>query len=157
MLVKWMLHWYVDTFFKTNVWACLRHGSWDDASAIVKPCLGVGVFGGGTVHLFRVLSELLYCSVVSNFSNFSGIGNLSHRKPLIVILNWFPCVVSCSVRSSGRPLFTQATMFLAPLRHFHPAFLGASTAFHGLIIELHVDCASRECEGFIILIFTETR
>ena len=60
MLLKRMLYWYVDTLQKINVWACFLRGLWEDASAIIKPCFCVGVFGGGTVHLFRVLSEVLY-------------------------------------------------------------------------------------------------
>ena len=40
-----------------------------------------------------------------------------------------------------------------------PAFLGASVSLlwlHGLLIELQVDGVSREYEGFIIVVFTET-
>ena len=97
-----LTRWHV---IEIDVWACFPHGLWEDTSAIVKPCFCVGVFGGGTVRVFRVLSEVLYCSVFSN----ARIGNsfrflrrhvtLSHRKPLIVILNWFSCLIRCSVRS----------------------------------------------------------
>ena len=104
MLLKWM-HWYEDT------------------SARVKPCFCVGVFGGGTVHLFRVLSEVLYCLVFSNSGNSFRYWwrhvTLSHRKPLTVILNWFPCLIRCSVRSSGRLLIAHAIVSLVPLLHFH--------------------------------------
>ena len=34
---------------EVNVWACLSHGLWEDASTIIKRA---GVFVGGTVHLF---------------------------------------------------------------------------------------------------------
>ena len=152
-----------------KVWACFPHGLWADTSATVKPCFCVRIFGGGTVQLFRVLSEVLNCPVFSN----SRIGNsfrywwrhvsLFHRESLIVILNWFPCVVRCSVRSSGRLLITHAIMFLVPLLHFHGTWIysWASRRLrsllwpHGLIIELQVDGVSRECEGFKIVILTE--
>ena len=139
MLLKGMLHWYVDKV-EVNVWACLSHGLWD-ASAIIKPCSCVSVFVGGTVHLFRVTVEVLHCSVFSK----SRIGNSlywwrhvtsSHRKPLFVTFNWFPCLKGCSVRSSGRlliahaktwqlplRLIAQAILSLVPLLHFHGAWI----------------------------------
>ena len=155
---------------KVNFWACFPHGLWEDASAIVKPCFRAGVFGGGTVHLFRVLSEVLYCSVFSD----SRIGNsfrywwrrvtLSRRKPLIVILNWFPCLIRCSVRSSGRLLIAHAIVSLVNLLHFHGTWIYSCVSWrlssllwpHGFIIELQVNGVSRECGGFIIVIFSAT-
>ena len=126
-----------------NVWACFPHGLWEDTSAIIKPCFCVGIVGGGTVHLF--LLDFLDCSVFSN----SRIGNsfrycwrhvtFFHRMPLIVILNWFPCVVRCSFRSSGRLLIAHAIMvwyhcfiFLVP--GSIPAYLGASVAFSNFMV-----------------------
>ena len=107
MLLKRMLHWYVDTLWRSNVCTCLSHRLWEDTSTMIKPYFCVGVTGGGTVHLFPVQLKLLCCSVFSN----SRIDNslryrwkpvtLSHRRPLFVIFNWFPCLVGCSVRSSG--------------------------------------------------------
>ena len=134
-----------------------------DASTIIKPCSCVGVFVGGTVHLFRVILEVMHCLFFSN----SRTGNsfrywwrhvtLSQRKPLFVILDRFPCVVRCSVRSSGRRLITHAIMFLVPLLHFHGTWIYSCVSWrlssllwpHGLIIELKVDGVSIECEGFI--------
>ena len=113
------------------------------------------------MHLFRVLSEVLCCSVFSN----SRIGNsfryrwrhvtFAHRKPLIVTLNWFPCVVRCPVRSSGRLLIAHAIMSLVPLLHFHGTWIYSGVSWRlssflwprSLIIELQVDGVSRECEG----------
>ena len=44
---------------EVNVWACLFHGLWEDAWTIIKPCSCVGVFVGGTMHLFRVPLEIM--------------------------------------------------------------------------------------------------
>ena len=53
-------------------------------------------------------------------------------------------------------MIARAIMLLVPLLHFSgylesiPAFPGSLSSFlwpHGLIIELHVDAVSRECEG----------
>ena len=146
-MLKRTRHWYVDGF-------AFSHGLWEDASAIVKTCFCVGVFGGGTVHLFRVLSEVLYCSVFSN----PRIGNsfrywwkhvtLSHRKPLIIILSWFPCVIRCSVRSSGCLLIAHAIVSLVPLLNFHSTWIYSCVSWrrsslHGLLIELQVEGVSR--------------
>ena len=55
-----------------------------------------------------------------------------------VTFNWFPCLIGCSVHSSGRLLITHSIVSLAPLLHFHvlgsiPAFLGATVAFSGFM------------------------
>ena len=47
------------------------YGLWEDASAAIKPCSYVGVFGRGTVQLFRMQLGILHCTVFSN----SPIGN----------------------------------------------------------------------------------
>ena len=153
----------------------------EDASAISKPCFCVGVFVGGTVHLFRVPLEVLHCSVFSN----SRIGNpfrywwwhvtLSHRKPLFVILNWFPCLIGCSVRSSGCLLIAHAIIWPLPrdlslkrsCSWYHcsifmvlgsiPEFFRALVALlwlHDLLIELLVDAVSRGRDGFTMTVFT---
>ena len=85
------------------------------------------------------------------------LSQAAHRHPQ------FSCVVRCSVRSSGRFLITHAIKFLVPLLHYHGTWIHSCVSWrlstllwpHGLIIELQVDGVSRECEGFIIVIFTE--
>ena len=129
----------------------------ENTSAIVKPCFCVGVLGGSTVHLFRVLSEVLYCSVFSLFR----IGNSfrykrrhvtsSRRKPFIVILNLFSYLIKCSFRSSGRLLIAHAIVSLVPLLHFHGTWICSCVArrlrgllwLHGLLIEHQVDGVTR--------------
>ena len=91
------------------------------------------------------------------------------------------CRNSCTVRSSrilglatrsgtgggmsffGRLLITHAILFLVPLLHFHGTWIYTCVSWrfsrflwlHRLIIELQVDGVSRECEGFIIVVFTK--
>ena len=94
---------------------------------------------------------------------------VSHRKPLFVIFNWFPCLMGCSVRSSGHLLIAhaitwpltlrpiaQAILSLVSLLHFRGTWiyscisswrLGSLLWLHDLFIEHAV---SRECEGFMI-------
>ena len=50
------------------------HRLWKDASALVKPCPCVGIFGGGTAHSFRFLLGVLHCSVFSNEKSNEKIG-----------------------------------------------------------------------------------
>ena len=65
--------------------------------------------------------------------------------------------------SSGRLLITHAILFLVPLLHFHGTWIYTCVSWrfsrflwlHRLIIELQVDGVSRECEGFIIVVFTK--
>ena len=67
------------------------------------------------VHLVRDRLKLLYCSVFSDsrignpFRYWWGHVTLSHHKHLFVILKWFPCLIGCSVRSSGSPCIARAT------------------------------------------------
>ena len=63
-----LVRWHVE---KVNVGACLTQGLWEDASTIIKPSSCEGVFTGGTVHPFRVILEVLHCSLFSN----SRMGN----------------------------------------------------------------------------------
>ena len=73
----------------------------------------------------------------------------SRRRPLIVILNWFPCLIRCSVRSSGRLLIAHASVSLVPSHHFHGTWIYSC-------VSRRCDGVSRECEGFITVVFTET-
>ena len=123
-----LIRWHV---VEINVWACFSHGRCFDNNQTMLLCWHLRRWHGA----FFTSSDGMYCSVFSN----SRIGNsfryrwrhvtLTHRKPLVVILlTWFPCVVRCSVRSSGRLLITHAIMFSIP------AFLGASAAFSGFMV-----------------------
>ena len=88
------------------------------------------------------LLKFLYCSVFSN----SRIGNslrywwrhvtLFHRKPLVLIFNWFPYLIGCSVRSMGSSWIARATtrrklrnitvaMCLVPFPQFHGTWIDA--------------------------------
>ena len=71
----------------------------------------------------------------------------SHRKPPIVIINWFPCGTGCSARSIGQHLFAHAIVSLVLLLHFHGPWicscvsrrLSSLLSIHDLLIELQVD------------------
>ena len=97
-----------------------------DVSAIIKPCLCVSVFGGGTVHLCRVQMKFLCCSVFLNSRIGTSLMNwwrhvtLSHLKLLFVIFNWFPCLIGCSFRSNGGLCIARAiTWRLTQTHHSH--------------------------------------
>ena len=82
---------------------------------------------------------------------------------LVEACHFFSSQAAHCHRSSGRLLITHAILFLVPLLHFHGTWIYTCVSWrfsrflwlHRLIIELHVDGVSRECEGFIRVVFTK--
>ena len=89
----------------------------------------------------------------SDWQTRSGTGGgMSPCKPLIVILNWFPCVIRCSVQwAPSIASFSCFGIYSCVSRRCRSLLW-----LHSLLIELQVDGVSRECEGFITVVFTET-
>ena len=122
---------------------CRRLRRWHGASfpsSVGSPVL-LGLFEFSDWQLVQLLVEA--CHLVSS--------QAAHRHPQLV-----------PVRESLR--IAHAITCLVPLLHFHGTWINSCVSWclssllwlHGLLIELQVDGESRECEGFIIVVFTET-
>ena len=125
---------------KVNVWACLstdcgktlrqqsNHALTWASSGVARCNFSECNWESCTARSSRILR------LVTPFRYWWKHVTLPHRIPHFVILNWFPCLIGCSVCSSGRLLFAHtitwplrliahAILSLVPLLHFHGTWI----------------------------------